>query len=652
MEPNSKQTSSTIMNDMSNVTEAASNYATSVDDRYNTNISSNNSNGNAGFVINNVSVQSRKNSTTGSINLNHSIINSHHQNVVNSNNYPASTLSLSSNSSNSSTVNNTTINSSNVNNGSSHANTGSVASRKFALNSNNSSENVTPPQTSRRQSGNSVTIRITNENNIENSYDYSASDMLNKNVFDDDIDQDRDDAEDTTSNSTSNDYSNQQHPHQRSKKKLKDRKKFVRSSAQQQHHLLYQESEDQIDEMPSSPTYHHGKSDEYNELNDLIIDESSKNMNSAFDELFAAAESGNSSVSAAVEAKIAAATAAATAAANGEEDETAIDFAIRKRNSTIRSRNNSVRKANGSVKRLPRSPMASGNIETDGMAETSFTNAPPIAANHALDALKVESYLGSPQPLTRSCSCKRPGSFKKMRSKNASPNRAANQQANANINSNNQENYVINVVPAAAASNVTGRRGTQCSVSISEDLEANKQNRAGSLPFDTLNNMLQQNAFLNPDNAEFYRVRQFNMTDKGSVINRGDSFKRSFKKSNQSLSNKKDASPTTIPQIVNTFEQQQNQPEELTQPQTLELDTNLLSVPQAVNADTYTVYIVGSTNVGKNALIKQFKTSEYSGTYNICIHQSTEEDPEELVSIMLDGVESRLQFIAIDIDSV
>lgn len=637
MEPNSKQTSSTIMNDMSNVAEAASNYA-SVDDRYN-----NTSNGNAGYVINNVSVQSRKNSTTGSINLNHSIINSHqHQNAANSNNYPASTLSLSSNSSNSSTVNNTTINS-NIN---SHA---SVASRKFALNSNNSSENVTPPQTSRRQSGNSVTIRITNENNIENSYDYSASDI--KNVFDDDIDQDRDDAEDTTSNSTSNDYSNQQH--QRSKKKLKDRKKFVRSSAQQQHHLLYQESEDQVDE-----AYQH----DYNELNELCIDENrlpTPNMNSAFDELFAAAESGNSSVSAAVEAKIAAATAAATAAANGEEDETAVDFAIRKRNSTIRSRNNSVRKANGSVKRLPRSPMASGTIETESnaamMAETSFSNAPPVAANHTLDALKVESYLGSPQPLTRSCSCKRPGSFKKMRSKNASPNRAAANQAN---NANNQENYVVNAVPAAAASNVTGRRGTQCSVSISEDLEANKQNRAGSLPFDTLNNMLLQNAFLNPDNAEFYRVRQFNMTDKGSVINRGDSFKRSFKKSNQSLSNKKDASPTTIPQIINTFDLQQQQPDESTQP-TMEgdmlLDTNLLSVPQAVNAgpvDTYTVYIVGSTNVGKNALIKQFKTSEYSGTYNICIHQSTEEDPEELVSIALDGIESRLQFIAIDIDSV
>ena len=37
---------------------------------------------------------------------------------------------------------------------------------------------------------------------------------------------------------------------------------------------------------------------------------------------------------------------------------------------------------------------------------------------------------------------------------------------------------------------------------------------------------------------------------------------------------------------------------------------------------SYVVYVMGASTVGKNALIKQFKTSEYRGTYDISAHLS------------------------------
>lgn len=58
--------------------------------------------------------------------------------------------------------------------------------------------------------------------------------------------------------------------------------------------------------------------------------------------------------------------------------------------------------------------------------------------------------------------------------------------------------------------------------------------RCGSLPMDNMNE---------EEDTEICRVRQFNITNKG-IVNRGDSFKRSFKRSNNSLTSKKEISPT------------------------------------------------------------------------------------------------------------
>lgn len=60
------------------------------------------------------------------------------------------------------------------------------------------------------------------------------------------------------------------------------------------------------------------------------------------------------------------------------------------------------------------------------------------------------------------------------------------------------------------------------------------------------------------------------------------------------------------------------------------------------------LFFLGS--VGKNALIKQFQTSEYNGTYDVA--NQTRNDPNDGVVIALDGIESLLTFVSMDIDMV
>ena len=273
-------------------------------------------------------------------------------------------------------------------------------------------------------------------------------------------------------------------------------------------------------------------------------------------------------------------------------------------------------------------------------------------------SLKTDGYLGSPQQLTRSCSCKRPASFKRMKSKNASPNR--------NLNGNETPGNDIEMtrhtgtpIVLTAPSIVNERRGTQCSISILENLENQiHQSRAGSLPFEHLNNLMQNQQLQvfgdeNGGGPEVYRVRQFNTTNKGSVINRGDSFKRSFKRSSQSISstkNKKesnsDGKNLALPDYQDGYLNKSSTSSKCGINETsfineganagggVTLQGSVKSVNingaraasnnQAVTLQvlTYVVYVMGASTVGKNALIKQFKTSEYRGTYDISAHLS------------------------------
>lgn len=529
---------------------------------------------------------SRKNSATGSSGI------------------PASNLSLSSTSSGGSSIK---YNESN----------------KFKKFSNSSLKKYdSTPQTSRRASGNSITIRITNEKN-DNIEDESLNKVLNElDSFDkhdvDDLvvdrgygDKDRDEAEDTTSNSTSNEFISSIIK-QNSKKKLKDRRKLIRSAAQQQHHLTYQESEDQIEEELKS---------RYNSVEQLNENSQYKSQNSAFDELFAAAETGNTSMSAIVEAKM---------AASAENDN---EFQFIKKNTSIRSRNNSFRvnssnlNSNKKVQSIDESKFEQNTDSTNTINKSNSSNK-----KNSNNALNVETNLGAPQQLTRSCSCKRPGSFKKMKAKSGiSPNRT--HQMNGSITNSSQKINSSGPITNANAS----RRGTQCSITIQETLDK-QGNRAGSLPFENNQNLLGAN-----EDEEVCRVRQFNITTKGSVINRGDSFKRSFKRSNNSLSSKKEIGTThyegntlNLPEYQDYNNKSSNSSNcgDLTLNEPVnenaaihvsfnEVDTNnmaLVSNQEKKRVEppkNFLVYLIGSTGVGKNALIKQFQTSEYRGTYDI-----------------------------------
>jgi hypothetical protein len=211
------------------------------------------------------------------------------------------------------------------------------------------------------------------------------------------------------------------------------------------------------------------------------------------------------------------------------------------------------------------------------------------------------------------------------------------------------------ITPISSTRTVNDRRGTHCSISIMDDIEnqMNNPNRAGSLPFDQLNNQNQQLRVLDYDDGdgpEVYRVRQFHTTNKGSVINRGDSFKRSFKKSSQSISsankerNKKENSTATSPNSNNNNNNLNlpdlhqhhassnvdihetsfiNESSNVTQPMIIN-DHQQLKQQQLIlmQSLSYVVYVMGASTVGKNALIKQFKTSEYRGTYDISAHLS------------------------------
>jgi hypothetical protein len=616
------------------------------------------------------------------------------------------------------------------------------------------------PQTSRRASGNSITIRVTNENNEDrglissNRLDqlrgaalmegddkqrqYDNEEQLEANDDDENEDnldemedrfRDRDEGEDSNSTSNEFNYNRSSQMGQLSRKKLKERRKLVRSSAQQRHHLINQESEDLIE--PESERRNHAKSYMVADPSiELIENYPKSNMNSAFDELFAAAQTGDTTMSAIIEAKIAAATAAAAEQAeintNNSNDlnlnENEIPFL--KKNSTKRaSRNASFKsKASGGTNSGGvNSEASSKKVSLSKTPNDSFSDMPKLQSgvteilNKGLaNNLRTEGYLGSPQQLTRSCSCKRPGSFKKMRARNSI---SASKSGAVPTGTESTQVAVISPTPSyvnassPVAPNVTGRRGTHGSISISDELESSRQqNRACSLPFENLpmigqqqqqqqhQQQQQQNQHHlgkyasrksknGAEDKETYRVRQFNITNNGSIINRGDSFKRSFKKSNQSISssNKRDNTSSAanhdgymlnLPQqgefidgftaskssnssnygisdandvtslsatnndaligLSNEFAVDLNAglesglkigTEPIAEESYLNPDQDSaikIQQTQPNNQETFLIYVMGASGVGKNALIKQFKTSEYRGTYDISFnHQST-----------------------------
>ncbi|XP_055702302.1 GTP-binding protein REM 2 [Phlebotomus papatasi] len=106
-----------------------------------------------------------------------------------------------------------------------------------------------------------------------------------------------------------------------------------------------------------------------------------------------------------------------------------------------------------------------------------------------------------------------------------------------------------------------------------------------------------------------YRLRTFSST-KGGVINRGDSFRRRRSRSNSLVP----TSPihTRAEEVVTT----------------------------SASVESFQVAMLGAPGVGKAALVSQFRTSECINAY-----EGPESLEEQNISIILNGIESELQFV-------
>jgi len=308
------------------------------------------------------------------------------------------------------------------------------------------------------------------------------------------------------------------------------------------------------------------------------------------------------------------------------------------------------------------------------------------------------------EPLARSCSYKRPQSIKKYRQKkkDKDKDKDKNKDKESQTLSGRPSQPISAPLPpsTSARKSIGGGRISAIDLMTTDDpqdqwsnLQSQRSGRVGSLPLDQLQLPID-------GEEEIYRVRQFNTTSKG-FVNRGDSFKRSFKRSgsisrrssfrtnNNLLSN--ETSPTqdsdgTLPKegrtsihslnnsitpnlngiVDNHFNNDSNSlitntttnTTTATVPITLDDEEEEEDSPVVERIQTadgfvqdirvYQVYLLGMSGTGKCSLIRQFKSTEYRGIYDYS--SSIDDDPDNTVSIMLDGIESRLHIITIDID--
>ncbi|XP_050526664.1 mucin-5AC-like [Daktulosphaira vitifoliae] len=135
---------------------------------------------------------------------------------------------------------------------------------------------------------------------------------------------------------------------------------------------------------------------------------------------------------------------------------------------------------------------------------------------------------------------------------------------------------------------------------------------------------------------ELYRLRTFSITNKGGVVNCGDSIINRRSRSNTSVnSTTSKHSPSNLSGI-SPFDgsccggnSSYN-----------DLSSGESSVAEEI--PKYRVVLLGDSGVGKTALVSQFMTSEYMNTYDASLD---DEFGEKTVSILLDGEESEMVFI-------
>ncbi|XP_072389214.1 uncharacterized protein [Diabrotica undecimpunctata] len=134
---------------------------------------------------------------------------------------------------------------------------------------------------------------------------------------------------------------------------------------------------------------------------------------------------------------------------------------------------------------------------------------------------------------------------------------------------------------------------------------------------------------------DLYRLRTFSITNKGGVVNCGDSIINRRSRSNTSVN-------STASRASNVSGERSPFDGSCCGSGYHTVDSTPLGSPEEVEVPKYRVVMLGDAGVGKTALVSQFMTSEYMNTYDASLD---DEFGERTVSILLDGEESEMIFI-------
>nr|XP_022913933.1 uncharacterized protein LOC111424575 isoform X1 [Onthophagus taurus] len=137
---------------------------------------------------------------------------------------------------------------------------------------------------------------------------------------------------------------------------------------------------------------------------------------------------------------------------------------------------------------------------------------------------------------------------------------------------------------------------------------------------------------------DLYRLRTFSITNKGGVVNCGDSIINRRSRSNTSVN-------STTSKASNISGERSPFDGSCCGSGYHTVDSTPLGSPEEIEVPKYRVVMLGDSGVGKTALVSQFMTSEYMNTYDASLGKKYDEFGERTVSVLLDGEESEMIFI-------
>ncbi|XP_050712943.1 GTP-binding protein REM 2-like isoform X2 [Eriocheir sinensis] len=149
----------------------------------------------------------------------------------------------------------------------------------------------------------------------------------------------------------------------------------------------------------------------------------------------------------------------------------------------------------------------------------------------------------------------------------------------------------------------------------------------GHDPFSSTESPRRRNSSADPSTG-VCRLRQFSITSRGGVVNRGDSFRP-----------RRSASNTSVTSTVSSCSR-----ERLPSVGSIPSTPGCSKVPTPTASPQHRVVMIGAPGVGKSTLITQFMTSEYMCAYDDS-PGTDEGSTERSVSVSLEGEEAELVFI-------